>query len=124
MARAIDGLPLALGAVAALAIAGFASRRGSAATASRAPLFHATSFRAVDGIAQDGLVPAHGGSTFQHGGYAAHSAGRVFLAEDPSAARAWFGKVANMLEYNAGDEPELEDIVQGLDSGGRVERRS
>lgn len=114
MARAIDGLPLALGAVAALAIAGFASRRGSAATASRAPLFHATSFRAVDGIAQDGLVPAHGGSTFQHGGYAAHSAGRVFLAEDPSAARAWFGKVADILEYNAGDEPELEDIVPVL----------
>ena len=109
-----NGLPLALGAVAALAVAGLASRRGSAATALRAPLFHATSYRAVDGIAQDGLVPARGGSTFQHGGYAAHSAGRVFLAEDPSAARTWFGKIADMLEYNAGDEPELEDIVPVL----------
>ena len=114
MSERMNGLPLALLSVGALAVASLASRRGSAATASRAPLFHATSFRAVDGIAQDGLVPARGGSTFQHGGYAAHSAGRVFLAEDPSAARTWFGKVADILEYNAGDDPELEDIVPVL----------
>lgn len=68
-----------------------------------APLFHATSYAAVGRIAAEGLRPTAGGATFRWGSYAGHSAGKVFLAADPFAARAWFSKVEQALEHNAGD---------------------
>lgn len=109
-------LPLA--AVAAIAVARELSAETTSdvgSTAKRAaptPLFHSTSYQAVSGIAQHGLLPARGGGTFR--GYAHHSRGRVFLAKDPTAARSWFGKIAEILEYNAGDDPDLEEIVPVL----------
>lgn len=74
-----------------------------------APLFHATSYAAVTRIATQGLQPTAGGATFRWGSYAGHSAGKVFLAADPFAARWWWGKVREALEYNAGD-PDPDDL--------------
>lgn len=113
-------LPIATAA--ALAIAGAAQgerhearhRRvaGSPAKGAPPPLFHATSYQAVEGIARQGLLPARGGSTFH--AYAHHSHGRVFLAKDPDAAKDWFGKVGDILEANASDNSELEELVPVL----------
>lgn len=85
---------------------------GVADPEARAPLFHTTSYARVERIAAQGLQPGAGGSVFQHGGYGAHSAGRVFLAGDPEAARSWFGKVADMLEYHTeASEETLDEVV-------------
>ena len=116
-------LPVAaIAAIAAIGAAGTArgerrevrARRaaGSLAKGAPPPLFHATSYQAVEGIARQGLLPARGGSTF--GAYARHSRGRVFLAKDPDAAKDWFGKVGDMLEANASDDSELEELVPVL----------
>lgn len=116
-------LPVAaVAAIAAIGAAGAArgerhevhDRRaaGSLAKGAPPPLFHATSYQAVEGIARQGLLPTRGGSTF--GAYAHHSQGRVFLATDPDAAKGWFGKVGDMLEANASDDSELEELVPVL----------
>lgn len=116
-------LPVAaIAAIAAIGAAGTArgerhevhARRaaGSLAKGAPPPLFHTTSYQAVEGIARQGLLPARGGSTF--GAYAHHSRGRVFLAKDPDAAKDWFGKVGDMLEANASDDSELEEMVPVL----------
>lgn len=75
------------------------------------PLFHTTGYDAMNSIAEHGLLPRQGRGVFNHGGYADHSQGRVFLAGDPDAARTWFNKVGDMLEYNASDFEELDDAV-------------
>jgi len=83
---------------------------------SAAPLFHATSYAAVARIAVEGLRPTAGGGTFRWGSYAGHSAGKVFLAADPWAARAWFAKVEQAIEHNAGDaDPDdLEEHAERI----------
>lgn len=73
------------------------------------PLFHVTSYAAVASIAEQGLRPRSGAGVFNHGGYGEHSQGRVFLAGDPNAARSWFNKIDDMLDYHAGDPPDPKD---------------
>lgn len=78
------------------------------------PFFHVTGYASVASITEHGLVPRQGAGTFGHGGYDQHSQGKVFLAGDPDAARGWFSKIGDMLEYNAGDyseDEEREDIA-------------
>ena len=74
-------------------------------------LYHTTSYEALASIQQHGLMPRRGGGVFAHGGYGEHSQGKVFLACGEYAALAWFNKVRDMLEYNAGDGAEPEQIV-------------
>ena len=76
--------------------------------------YHATALTALEGIAERGLVPRAGGGTFGHSVYGQHSQGKVFLAQGRDAALEWFGKVADMLEYNAGDVEEPDDLVAVL----------
>ena len=70
------------------------------------PVFHTTSFANLEDIAENGLQPRSGGGTFQHGGYAEHSQGKVFLSEHPEAARAWQSKVFDQLEDQHGDDED------------------
>jgi len=75
------------------------------------PFFHATTYAAVGNIVSEGLVPRRGGGMFSHGGYGEHSQGKVFLAKGHDAALAWFGKVEDMAEHNAGDYEEPDGRV-------------
>jgi hypothetical protein len=84
-------------------------RRNRSPESCPGPFFHATSYEAVNAIAAEGLVPRRGGGTFSHGGYGEHSQGKVFLAKGKDAALNWFGKVGDMLEYNASDYDETPD---------------
>jgi hypothetical protein len=68
------------------------------------PLFHTTSHASLEQIAEKGLVPRSGGGTFEHGGYAEHSQGKVFLSDSPEAARSWQNKVFQQLEDRHGDD--------------------
>lgn len=70
------------------------------------PLFHTTSYANLEQIAEQGLVPRSGGGTFDHGGYAEHSQGKVFLNDNPEGARSWKDKVFQQLEDRHGDENE------------------
>jgi hypothetical protein len=76
--------------------------------------YHATAFTALESIAERGLVPRAGSGTFGHSVYGQHSQGKVFLAQGRSAALEWFGKVSDMLEYNAGDVEEPDEIIAVL----------
>jgi len=67
-------------------------------------LFHTTGVDAMEGIAEGGLSPEHGGSLFAHGVYGAHGKGKVFLAEGYDAAREWSHKVEDMLFDTFDDE--------------------
>nr|CAB4128759.1 ParB/Sulfiredoxin [uncultured Caudovirales phage] len=76
-------------------------------------LYHTAPHQNMDSVAESGLQPrgAHDGeSTFNHGGYAEHSRGKVFFSEHPEAARAWHGKVEDQLQA-AADEPERHVAV-------------
>jgi len=71
------------------------------------PLFHTTSHASLEEIAEKGLSPRSGGGTFEHGGYGEHSQGKVFLSDNPEAARAWQDKVFQQLEDRHGDSDDL-----------------
>jgi hypothetical protein len=77
-------------------------------------LFHVTSFASLPSIAQRGLVPRSGGGTFSHGGYDAHSQGKVFLACGRDAALAWYGKVQDQLHHHFQDDEEPDALVPVL----------
>jgi hypothetical protein len=77
-------------------------------------LFHATSFASMESIAERGLLPRSGGGLFSHGGYGAHSQGKVFLACGAEAALSWFGKVEDQLLYHYQDEEEPDAMVPVL----------
>lgn len=68
-------------------------------------LFHTTSHATMPQIAQHGLQPRADAGVFGHGGYAEHSAGKVFLSNHFRAAREWHDKVADQLDHHHGDGP-------------------
>jgi len=77
-------------------------------------LFHVTSLASLPSIARWGLVPRSGGGTFSHGGYGAHSQGKVFFACGRYAALAWYGKVKDQLHYHFQDDEEPDAQVPVL----------
>ena len=89
---------------------GEAETEGNAPGKVRDPLFHTTSHASLEEIAENGLSPRSGGGTFEHGGYGEHSQGKVFLSDNPEAARAWQSKVFDQLENRHGDS-DLEHRV-------------
>lgn len=64
----------------------------------RKHLFHTTGYHRMEDIAEHGLQPRAGSGTFQGGGYAEHSQGKVFLADSYSAATEWAHKVQQQLQ--------------------------
>jgi hypothetical protein len=64
----------------------------------RKHLFHTTGYHRMEDIAEHGLQPRAGSGTFQGGGYAEHSQGKVFLADNYSAATEWAHKVQTQLQ--------------------------
>lgn len=66
-------------------------------------LFHAAPAYAVTKIKREGLRPRKGAGLFEHGSYAEHSQGKVFLADNFGAAKEWLWKVENMLEHHFDD---------------------
>lgn len=99
---------LALGAVAALALAG--RRRGSR-NACEGPFFHTTTWNRLQSIAQRGLEPGYG-SRFG-GWYQGHSRDRIFVAQGAWEAGEWYDRVSSVVEQNAEirEEDELPTIV-------------
>ncbi len=77
-------------------------------------LFHATTFASLEAIAEHGLQPRQGAGLFQHGGYAEHSQGKVFLARGRSAALEWFSKVEDIADHHYGDDDEPDAKVPVL----------
>lgn len=73
--------------------------------------FHCTLYANLEGIAEHGLLPAHGGRFFAHGIYGSHGYGKVFFGDTFSAARSWFGKVADLAEHHFGDDEDLDRRV-------------
>jgi len=61
-------------------------------------LFHTTGYHRMADIAKHGLQPREGAGTFEGGGYAGHSQGKVFLAAHFAAANEWADKVQQQLE--------------------------
>jgi hypothetical protein len=94
---------LTLAAVAALAAAGAARRRGSRAEDEVTEGYHATHLHNLAGIAAHGLQPGSGRSAFG-GGYGGHSRGRVFLS-DLKGVRFWLSK----MEQIANDSSDFTD---------------
>lgn len=76
--------------------------------------FHATTWAALESIAEHGLLPRQGGGQWSHGGYGAHSPGKVFLAKGLEAAHTWFDKVAAIAWDQYQDEPEPDSVVPVL----------
>ena len=61
-------------------------------------LFHTTGYHRMEQIKEHGLQPREGAGTFEGGGYAGHSQGKVFLAANFGAANEWAEKVQQQLE--------------------------
>ena len=74
------------------------------------PYFHTTSFATVSQIAEEGLRPRSGAGTFQHGGYGAHSQGKVFAVE-AGGALEWFGKIEDQSGHHYADDDEPDRLV-------------
>ena len=60
-------------------------------------LFHSAPAHAMSRIKREGLTPRKGAGLYQHGGYAEHSQGKVFLSNNLAAAKQWHGKVEDQL---------------------------
>lgn len=73
-------------------------------------LFHSAPAHALVKIKREGLKPRKGAGLYQHGGYAEHSQGKVFLSDNFDAAKAWHGKVEDQL-FDQHDDPKKHDAV-------------
>lgn len=67
-------------------------------------LFHATPAFALTKIKREGLKPRRGEGLYKHGGYDWHSQGKLFFADNFSAAQQWEHKVEMQL-HNQYDAP-------------------
>lgn len=73
-------------------------------------LFHSAPAFAMTQIKRDGLRPRQGAGLFEHGGYAQHSQGKVFLSNNFGAAKQWQSKVEDQLEHYY-DSPKKQVAV-------------
>lgn len=83
-------------------------------------LFHSAPAMHMESIQEHGLRPRKGKGLFSHGAYDAHSQGKVFLADNFSAARNWHGKVGDQLESQH-DKTEKHDVVMLRTKGRRTQ---
>lgn len=83
-------------------------------------LFHSAPAMHMESIQEHGLRPRKGAGLFSHGAYDAHSQGKVFLADNFSAARNWHGKVGDQLESQH-DETEKHDVIMLRTKGRRTQ---
>jgi hypothetical protein len=73
-------------------------------------LFHSTPAYAMTRIKREGLSPRRGAGLYQHGGYAEHSQGKVFLSNNLYAAKEWHSKVEDQL-FDQHDDPKRHVAV-------------